>query len=128
MVRARERAPEAVLTALRSGACYASCGPVIRAIRFEGGELVVETSPARAIAAVGPPPYGARVNAGAHGLALYGGRRRGESGLREGVIEGELLTYARFPRFKGLRYLRVEVIDAQGRYAWSNPIWLDDGE
>jgi hypothetical protein len=125
MVRARERTPEAVLAALREGAYYASCGPVIRSICFEGGDLVVETSPARSIAAVGPPPHGGRVNAGAHGLALHGRRRMTESGLREGVVEGELLTSARFPRFPGLPWLRVEVLDAQGRCAWSNPIWLD---
>jgi hypothetical protein len=126
MVRARERTPEAVVAALRSGAFYASNGPTIRSIRSEGGELVVETSPVTSIAAVGQPPYGARVNAGPHGLSIWGQRRMEESGLREGMIEGEALTWARFPRFPGLRYIRVEVIDARGRYAWSNPIWLDD--
>jgi hypothetical protein len=126
MVKARERSLDAVLAALRDGAYYSSCGPAIHSISQQDGMLVVETSPVQSIAAVGQPPYGSRVNAGAHGLAVWGQRRMGRSGIREGLVEGELLTWAAFPPFPGLRYVRIELIDAQGRYAWSNPIWLDD--
>jgi predicted metal-dependent phosphoesterase TrpH len=125
MLRARERTPEAVLEALRAGAFYSSCGPAFRDIRLEGDELVVETSPVRSIAAVGQPPYGARVNAGSHGLAIFGRRKMTASGLREGIVDGEPLTEARFPAMPGLRYVRIEIIDAQGRYAWSNPLWVE---
>lgn len=126
MVKAAERTPDAVLDALRTGAFYSSTGPTIRSIHLQDGELVVETSPCVSIAAVGQPPYGARVNAGPHGLSIWGQRRMEESGLREGLLEGQTLTSARFPRFQGLRYIRVEVIDELGRHAWSNPIWLDN--
>jgi predicted metal-dependent phosphoesterase TrpH len=125
MVKARERSVGAVLEALREGAFYSSCGPAILNITSEDGHLVVESSPVQSIAAVGQPPYGTRVNAGPHGLAVWGERRMGQAGIREGVVEGDLLTWAAFPPFPGLRYIRIEVIDALGRYAWSNPIWLD---
>ncbi|MGH9174615.1 MAG: CehA/McbA family metallohydrolase, partial [Vicinamibacterales bacterium] len=128
MVRAAEQTPHAILDALRNGAFYSSSGPAIHAIHLDEGGLVVETSPAVAIAVLGQPPAGARMNAGPHGLSIFGERRLEQSGLREGLLEGQTLTYARFPRVPGLRYIRVEVIDARGRRAWSNPIWPSDTE
>lgn len=125
MVNARERTRAAVMEGLRNGSYYSSCGPVIYSIAFEGDHLIVETSPVRSIAAVGQPPYGAQINAGAHGLSLWGTRRTTRSGIGEGRLEGELLTWAAFPALPGLRYVRVEITDAQGRMAWSNPIWID---
>jgi predicted metal-dependent phosphoesterase TrpH len=125
MVNAAERSTDAVIDALATGSFYSSCGPAIYSITSDEDRLVVETSPVQSIAAVGQPPYGARVNAGPHGLSIWGQRRMTRSGICEGLIEGELLTGATFPPFPGLRYIRIEVIDAQGRYAWSNPIWLD---
>lgn len=129
MVRAAERSADAVMAALRAGAFYSSSGPVIRDLRFEDCGLVVETSPATSIALVGQPPYGARVNAGPHGLSERGLARRRESGLPEGALDGELLTSVRFEPMPGLRnhYLRVEVTDERGRMAWANPVWRAEG-
>lgn len=125
MVRARERTVEGVVAALRDGHCYASCGPVIHDVRFEAGALVVECSPVVSIAALTQPPYGQQVNAGVHGLTELGERRRLPGGLLEGARDDDLLSWARFPALPGARYLRVQVTDAFGNRAWTNPIWLD---
>jgi hypothetical protein len=126
MVRAEERTVDGVLTALREGAFYSTCGPEIRDMRVDESGLTVETSPAHAIAVVAQPPFGARVAAGAHALSLWGETPLSPAGWREGVIDGDLLTSAHFPRVRGASYVRVTVTDALGRQAWSNPIWFDD--
>jgi hypothetical protein len=127
MVRASERSVEAVLAALRTGDYYASTGPAILDVAFDGDELVVETSPVAAISAVAQPPYAARVNAGAHGFELGGRSDVLVGGRPLGAVDGELLTRARFtiPSRLGVKYARIQIEDERGRYAWSNPIWLD---
>jgi hypothetical protein len=111
--------------ALRAGACYSSCGPAILDVRVDAESWTITTTPARSIAALGQPPRGTRVNADAHGLREHGETRLQPSGWREGLVDGELLTEARFPRLPGWRYVRFEVADARGRLAWTNPLWLD---
>ena len=43
--------------------------------------------------------------------------------LGEGITECELPTAP----FEG-SHLRVTVVDAAGRRAWTNPVWLDGGQ
>jgi hypothetical protein len=125
MARVAERTPEAVVAALRAGAFYSSCGPAILDVRVDAGSWTITTTPAHSVAALGQPPLGTRVNADAHGLREHGETRLQPSGWREGLVDGELLTEARFPRLPGWRYVRFEVADARGRVAWTNPLWLD---
>lgn len=100
-VRAEALEPAALLAALKAGRYYASQGPELHDIRVAGDSLVVACSPARAIFISGP-------------------------GSRSEYRHGEGLTAADLPltRFRG-SYCRVTVVDAGGRRAWSNPIWLD---
>ena len=91
----------AILDALQKGAFYASCGPEIRDFYVEDGKAVVECSPCAFIqlrTGVRPTPA-----------------QRGENG---GITRAEL------PLREGDRYVRATMVDAEGRRAWTNPIFL----
>jgi predicted metal-dependent phosphoesterase TrpH len=101
MVKAEENTPEALLAALKAGAFYSSQGPEIRDMWVEGDQVVVECSAAASVVAIG------------HG-----------TGAR--AVHGHSMTRAAVPltRLNNSPWLRVAVIDAAGKRAWSNPIWL----
>ena len=100
-VKSEELTPEALLAALKAGAYYSSCGPEIHDIQVEPGKCVyVRCSPAERVYVSGSQYHAAS----AFGPALY---------------EAELDI-----RQWGSPYLRVTVRDANGRRAWSNPLWL----
>lgn len=100
MVKAEENTPEALLAALKAGAFYSSQGPELRDVRLEGDHVVIESSAVVSAVAMG------------HG-----------TGARS--VHGYSMTTARVPldRLNGSPWLRVSVIDAAGKRAWSNPIW-----
>lgn len=102
MVKAPSLDPEALLAALKAGRYYSTQGPEIHTLAIDGDELVVECSPAATIIALG------RASADA-------------------AVFGENLRAARLnlKKFRPGGYLRLTVIDAAGKRAWSNPIWLD---
>jgi hypothetical protein len=126
MVHARQRTREAVLDALAAGRYYASSGPRITGLIIHDGMLTVRTTPARSIAMLANPPYGARIRAGHHELAYHARRLPTADGQSvEGLVDGELLTGAVFNWRPGVRYGRIMVTDANGRRAWSNPIWSE---
>ncbi len=100
MVKAAANEPGALLDALKAGAFYASRGPEIHDIQVRDDALEIRCSPAIGIMAVGK--------------------------VRDSeTIHGETLTAARLSlrKFKG-SWCRVVVIDAAGRRAWTNPLWL----
>ncbi len=101
MVKARENGPEALLEALKAGHFYATQGPELRDLRIEGDEVVVECSAAERVIVQG------------HGCAAR-------------FREGRSMTKARLglEKFGYSPWIRVTVVDAAGRQAWSNPIWL----
>lgn len=101
MVKAPENTPDALLAALKAGHFYSSQGPEFRGIVL--GEKSVEIS-SSAVATV----------------IVQG------AGTAARAIHGPSLTRAVIPlsRFAGSPYLRVTLVDAAGRRAWSNPIWL----
>ncbi len=101
MVKASDLTPEALLSALHAGHYYASEGPEIHDISRDGNRLEIHSTPAQAILLVGAVSQSAR----AHGRSL---------------------TRATLPLdgFKG-GWCRAVVVDAGGRRAWSNPLWLD---
>ena len=103
MVRSPERSVEAVLSAMKAGRFYATMGPEIRRIEQVGPRRFrVETSPAEAILF--------RCNG-----SLGDGRQTGRGGP---------ITAAEHDLPDRARFLRVEVTDAAGRKAWSNPFYL----
>lgn len=102
MVKAEENAPEALLAALKAGAFYATQGPEFRDVRIEERKIVVECSAVSAVCFLGAPQDATSV-------------------------QGRSLTRAEIPlnRFAGSPFVRVSLIDAAGKRAWSNPVWLD---
>ena len=114
-VRARERSQEAVLDALRAGMFYGSTGPEIRDVEVSDGDVVVRCSPARSVTLYSGRSRGARANAGRLGYP-----HRAE--VLERNDDG-LITAARLFRPYEAPYGRVEVLDANGEKAWSNPLW-----
>jgi len=104
MVKAEENTPEALLAALKRGDFYSSQGPELRDVRLEGDSLVVECSAASSVIAIG------------HGTGAKG-------------VHGHSMTRAEIPldRLLGSPWIRVAVIDAAGKRAWSNPIFRKPG-
>lgn len=100
MVKARENTPDALLAALKRGDFYSSQGPELHDVRIEGRKVVVESSAVVSVVAMGR-------GSGAKGV-------HGHSMTR---------TEVSLDRMEGSPWLRVAVIDAAGKRAWSNPIW-----
>jgi hypothetical protein len=103
-VRSEAFEPEPILTALKAGHYYSSQGPEIHGVEVGEGSVIVRCSPARGASLGGRGPARARV-------------------LGEGITECELPMNL----FVGSSHLRVTVVDAAGRRAWTNPVWLDRG-
>ena len=100
MVKSPENTPDALLSALKSGAFYSTQGPELRDVRVEDGHLVVECSAVSSVLALG---WGTGAKA----------------------VHGASLTKAGVPmdRLNNSPWVRACVIDAAGKRAWSNPIW-----
>jgi len=96
--------PDALLAALKAGAYYATQGPAIARLALDGEELHVGCSPCARVLLTGPSRRW----------------RRWRWQLGE-----PLTSEARFSLsdFRG-SFCRVTVVDADGRRAWSNPIWV----
>lgn len=100
-VRSEALEPEAILTALKAGHYYSSQGPEIHAVEVGARSVVVRCSPARGV--------------------FVGGRGYARArALGEGITECELPL----DLFVDSAHLRVTVVDAGGRRAWTNPVWL----
>lgn len=104
MVRAEQRSAEAILAALKAGDFYSSTGPAIEEVRFgPDGALSVRTSPAVSVTFRTYRYYGQQFTAPA------------DNPITE-------LTWQLRPA--EMRFVRMEVADAQGRRAWSNPFYF----
>jgi hypothetical protein len=97
---------ELLLDALKAGAYYSTQGPRIEALITEGDQLHVATSPA-------------------YSIALAGSGARWLDATSRTDPTGEPMREATFDLvpFRG-SFCRVTVVDADGRRAWSNPIWF----
>ncbi len=100
-VHADSLEPDALLSSLKAGRYYSSQGPEIHDIKIENGDIHVKCSPASFISIQG-------------------------RGSRAKHLKGDQLEAASFPtdRFEDA-YVRVTVSDAEGKRAWSNPIWFE---
>lgn len=115
LVRAAARSADAVVSALRRGAFYSSAGPSIESLERDDDTFVLRCSPAASVGLVCGPREGARVQSGR--LAY---RHGGEVLETDG--DGRI-TAAALARPPGTPYARLEVVDARGRKAWTNPLW-----
>ena len=98
MVKSENNAA-AILQALEDGAFYSSCGPEIHDFYVRDGRACVDCSEAAAVS-FHTLRYPLRKTAGNH------------------------LTHAECDLREGIRYVRAVVTDAEGRRAWTNPIFL----
>lgn len=105
MVRANNNI-NSILEALEAGNFYSSCGPEIYDFYVRDGIAVVECSSAAKICF--------------------------QSDMHPTVVvssDDSLMTHAQFNMndnwHKGYKYIRATVIDKDGKYAWTNPIFLD---
>ena len=105
VVCAPELTRDAVVRALLSGAYYASSGPEIVNWGVRDGRVWVECSPCERVNMVA----GGYINAGATVIADDG------AGLR----------HAEFDLRGDETYVRIECVDANGRTAWSNPLYAE---
>ncbi len=100
MVKALENTPDALLQALKDGAFYSTQGPALYDVRLEGDHVVIESSAVVSAVAIG------------HGTGAK-------------AVHGHSMTRSEVPlvRLNDSPWVRVAVIDAAGKRAWSNPIW-----
>ena len=101
MVKSEANTPELLLEALKRGDFYASQGPEIEAVSLNGSEVTIRSSSVVTVIVQG------------HGSAAT-------------ATHGHSMTEASVPlaRFINSPWIRVTVIDAAGKRAWTNPIWL----
>lgn len=100
MVKAEELTQEAIMKALRQGDYLATQGPVME-VEIRDGKCVVECTEAEKVVF--------------YSDAVWSAYR---------VTCGENLTYAECTLLPHETFVRVEVIDKEGRTAWSSPIAL----
>jgi hypothetical protein len=100
VARAAARTPAAIVAALRAGCFYSSQGPRFLTIACDDTAVHVTTSPVQFVRLVGPAWRGARV----------------------GSFSGELRAEATLPLPADWPYAYVEIEDAAGRRAWTNPL------
>jgi hypothetical protein len=98
---AAEKNVASILEALKNGEFYASCGPEIYDFYIEDDVAHIVTDPCAMIQFV----------SACHPLRVT----RSKDGS---------LTHAELKIDRGFRYLRATIVDAQGRRAWTNPIFL----
>jgi LSD1 subclass zinc finger protein len=115
-VRAEERSRRAVLDALRRGAFYSSTGPMVHGLELDSGAVEVRCSPCRSVLLLAGKAAGAAAHSG---RLPYCHRGRVLERADDGAI-----TRARLEVPRAARYLRVELVDRDGRKAWTNPVWL----
>jgi hypothetical protein len=106
---------DGVLEALRTGCFYASTGPRITSVSAGDGSVEIVCDPCRSVTVVYGVSSGAAVHAGRLGYR-YGGE------ILEATADGWIIA-ARLDLPGTAAYARVEVTDARGGKAWTNPLW-----
>ena len=98
MVKSEANQPDALLAALKRGDYYASQGPNLHSVTITDTDVHVEMSACIAMIVQG-------------------------AGTAAKAVHGHSMTKASLPlaRFKNSPFVRVTVIDAAGKRAWSNP-------
>jgi hypothetical protein len=103
MVNAPELSRDAIVASIRKGNFYSSTGPLFKSISIrEGNRIMVETSPVIYTRLVGT---------------------RGESKFK-GTTDREPMTEVHFRLPDVWTYARLEIEDAMGKKAWSNPLLI----
>ena len=115
MICAKEKTPASVMDALRSGSFYASQGPEFYKLSFENNIFAVECSPCKEIIVMSNCSFGACGTVPGYNASDI-------KGLKESKDMTSFET--EIPDTAGLTYLRCQIKDKDGKYAWSSPIKL----
>lgn len=91
-----------ILSAIRAGNFYSTCGPEFYSIAYDGEQVTIRTSPVQFARLVGPAHLGDRV----------------------GSFHGHLREEASFPFPQDWPYAYLEIEDEQRRRAWTNPLFV----
>lgn len=102
MVKAEDLTVESIHKSIADGYFYASQGPEIVDFRVEGKNIIINSSPCRTV----------------------GFQTDSYWGAAKTDAESASLTEAVFQLEGRESYIRAVCIDNNGRYAWSQPIWL----
>lgn len=102
-VRAERLEAPSILQALIKGHFYSTMGPEIYDVRVHGREVTINCSPARSIYVIGDSWH------------CPDARQ---------VWDDKPIGEATLTLHQGQRYLRIEVVDMNGRSAWTNPYFL----
>ena len=100
MVKSNKNSSDSILESLKEGAFYSSQGPDLVDIEIETGSVEVHSTPVTTVIIQGQ---------GSAYVAQHG--------------EALVSTQLSLERLKKSPWLRVTVIDHNGKRAWSNPIW-----
>lgn len=116
VICAKEKTPKSVMSALKSGSFYSSQGPEFYQLSFENNILQLECSPCEEIIVMSDCERGfcGTVSPGYKGTNLQDLKKTQQMTSYETKI----------PDNAGLTYLRCQIKDSNGRYAWSSPIKL----
>ena len=106
-VKARRLSVAGILASLRSGSFHATQGPRIFSVDYRRGRFTIRTSPVARLHMIS-----AQVGAGG---AWFSRSRRGDTVWRVDILK---------QRLNVTRYVRFEAVDARGRTAWSNPLYV----
>lgn len=110
-VKAESLDPDALLEALKAGHFYSSQGPRLVDVDVTRNEIHVECSPV-------------------HSIALLTGTSRALSRVGSHITSAtfDIANVAKqaWVNPNAIHWFRIAVIDAAGRRAWTNPIWLDE--
>jgi len=100
MIKAKQLNIDSIMDSLRKGCYYASNGPVIEDFRADANNAFVKCSPV---------------------VGIY---FMGQNNLHHDITSDRdhLITSGSYKLPKNIRYVRAEVVDANGRHAWTNPI------
>jgi hypothetical protein len=104
-VKSEQRDAASIVAAIRDGLFYASCGPVIEDVRFDGRDMTLRCSPAQEVRLVHPNP-------GMGWTSFRLGRPGPYTEVQWAIPDAWALA-------------RIEVIDELGRKAWTNPFYFD---
>ncbi|MGI9371828.1 MAG: CehA/McbA family metallohydrolase [Hyphomicrobiales bacterium] len=115
-VKSESLDPDALLEALKEGAFYSSQGPQFNDIAISGNEISISCTPVDAIAVQGGTSRSVTRTGKAITTACL------DISKLSVIWTGQSAEPAR--RRADLEWIRVVIIDAVGKKAWSNPIWL----
>lgn len=117
VICAEDRSPEKLTAALKKGDFYSSTGPELRSfeVDFESRHVKAEFSPAVEVVLMADKSLGSCLNVPGNEAKVSGGRLSGK-----GRFSSMESFEAEAP--KDARYVRLQIRDRQGRFAWSNPV------